>query len=288
MKQKVVYSDEELIQLGDTVHDNLKKSRSEVARYGFGLEDGQIINSGITYCHMGLQNPDELDSSNPPVVITNAVMHERGGAVSKPELLRFMRYLFNDSMYAECFLTKDTARIYEKGYHIRTDKPANLVAGANIASRVPWEWPDVCRSFLMLVDVGVPSNMSFFLAHKYTTKGGGIQRRGQVFHVCINPEFMGVSDVLRFTKGEVIDRKEGKKWRTRSYKSTLGYREIDRMWGDYNEGGRLRIERVRSGSNLTQDPFNLLDKSKEEVSSPLYEAVMSGLKDSGYNMEELR
>lgn len=277
-------SDSDLLALGKQVHNLFDNCRNNVSVYGVGWEDGTIIDLDHYACHMGLMKRDmwggdvrqvALDSTGKgPVVISNQVQYhycDDGRQLNKKERYKFFSFLFTESVFAECYVPQDPGKCDEDGITVRTDLPANLVVAACIATRQAWEYADIGKTVLRLIEYGVEPRKAHLAAHVITVdKDGSWEGRWVGGHIAVYSNYMGKTAVSNFLSG-TLDKKIALNKLT--YRKARNYREIPEMWGpDEDERFRVPCE-DRSGVVMTSDPFQFIKQVGEIKTRDVVDAV---------------
>lgn len=124
-------------------------------------EDYQYISGP---CHMGLA----IEDADKPIAVVSLIDY---GKIKKKRhkvgyTIPYYRWLLNDSIYRDCFVTKSPIEAIHKGVICHTDVPSNLLLGALIATRYPWEYANRhFKTWCELYSRGVNPSMAFVLCH---------------------------------------------------------------------------------------------------------------------------
>lgn len=260
-------SDSDLLALGKELHNRLVKEakpRFEVAHYGCAWTDGKHKIFVNTACHMGLMSSNYNATDNilrrkigGPVVISNRMqVNRKSGGNSwcgKEHMERYYSFLFNESVFADCYVTKDVERCFEDGITVRTDRPANLVVAACIATRQVWEYPSVSRSVSNLIKFGVDPRKAHLAGHLISVKdNGSYVEDTRCGHISIYISQMNHVGVGNFLKAELKGNHRANK---DTYQNLLTYGGIPYMWGDDRYGRYLKIKGGGRATTPTSDPF---------------------------------
>lgn len=256
-------SDSDLLALGRTIHKRLKGGRNRIAVYGVGWEDGETEELGNRACHMALKKRNygtiiqvKLDGKGRgPVVISNKVQYDCDTEwIGRRELHKYYSFLFNESVFADCYVTKDPSTCIKEGVTVRTDLPANLVVAACIATRQAWEYPDIGLSVNRLIEFGVEPRRAHLAAHSIKVlKNGEFRESYRGGHVAVYSDSISGRGVSNFLT-RILCTKVALNLVT--YREARDYDRIPKMWGD--NGNNLRIDCPARPSSDTSDPFNYI------------------------------
>ena len=153
-------------------------------------------------CHMGLATV----SASKPVAVVSLIDYEqiKEDRHKVGYTIPYYRWLLNDSIYRDCFVTKSPIEAIHKGVICNTDVPSNLLLGALIATRYPWEY--ACHQFKSWCEMyrrGVNPSMAFVLCHSVLHNIGGISFQGALMgHNAIDLYDMTVEGLAVFLKGD--------------------------------------------------------------------------------------
>jgi len=261
-------SDSDLLQLGKDTHTTLcaeNSGRREMAFYGCAWEDGKQKIFENTACHMGLmknryQPEDEIKPRKigGPCVISNQVQMRRDKEywIGAEALHKYYSFLFNESVFKDCYVTKDPEVVFDDGITVRTDKPANLVVAACIATRQAWEYKDVALTLNRLVSMGVTPRKAHLTAHLMVVDKDlsySLYSRGG--HVAVYSNLMGEEAVKNFLNGEVC-KEVG--YNCRTYQDARTYSGIPNMWGRYGHALNFPEGRENRLKGNVSDPFGFI------------------------------
>jgi hypothetical protein len=133
-----------------------------VANYGYWTTDGEFRKDHNPYCHAGLRMTEKDRGYTIDFIINRLMSQGVGRAVS----LAYFEWLFNYSHYKDAFISKDAnAYLTDQYIAMSTNVPANLLAGAAIATRLPSEYPTRAGLWASLVEAGCHPTIAFFYAH---------------------------------------------------------------------------------------------------------------------------
>lgn len=251
-------SDSDLLELGKEVHNLFTPNRNRVSSYGLGWSNGKVEDLKYPYCHMGLMRTTSTTGASPVLVITNQVQTKYAGWMGKKGFEEYYSFLFHDSVFADCYVTKDPSKCIKDGVVVRTDQPANLVVAACIATRQAWEHADVGKTVVGLIKLGLCPRKAHLAAHSITLRDDGTwYPNSRSAHVAVYAHSMGKVGVSNFLSGTLNERLRRNK---RTYAEIESYRGIPEMWGaclygdgfEVREGNRWRVKKDHS------DPFNFI------------------------------
>lgn len=217
---------EKLLALGAEVQNKLPHT-GETANYGVYLEDGTSRECGNTSCHAGLSG---RKWSSPCLIIQNRVQVNYGKCLKGEMLEEFFKFLFFDSTFAGCYVTKDPSTVVEKGITVdAAHNPANMVVAASIMTRYAWEHLLVGETMVRLARLGVEPKKVELLAHvMYLKENGEFQSRKTIGHTGIYVPCMNKRTVKNFLE-DSLDTENVHN--TKSYSELSSYKGIDSMWG---------------------------------------------------------
>lgn len=149
------------------------------------------------------------------------------------DLVKFYDLLFNESIWADVFITKSGEEYVSEGVLVaRTDVPSNLLIQGMQAARIPTEYSNTMWAFIDLVDAGVNAKLAFAIS---MCVRGGDYRNGTIDfsssstnHQCLEPDY--------FYSGTLKNMYEGAFTELKPFKVCTNYRKdisLARMW----EGG---------------------------------------------------
>ena len=259
--------DSDLLALGKKVHKLFPDDRKDCSVYGVGWRDGEVKDLFHTACHMALMKRGSYDGTyrqvslkkgEGPLVISNQVQNkydEEGLWLGRKEMEKYYSFLFNDSVFADCFVTKDPSTVIKDGITVRTNRPANLVVAACIATRQAWEFPDIGRSVNRLIEFGVEPHKAHLAAHAIKVESNGkFYESYRGGHIAIYADHMGVEAVRNFLSGVLSDHLE---FNMQNYREARNYNGIPRMWGR-EEAKTFRVDQGNHRVKLNEDPFGFI------------------------------
>lgn len=278
-------SDKDLLKLGKKVHKLFSDDRYETSVYGVGWETGRVLDLKHYACHMGLMKQGLWNGKNKqvsldrngegPVVISNQVQssfNDDGKGLNKKEREKFFSFLFTDSVFAGCYISKDPSRCEEDGITVRTNLPANLVVAACIATRQAWEYPEVGRTVIRLIKFGVEPRKAHIAAHVISVRSNGeyvSNNRGG--HIAVYANRMGKKAVSNFLSGTLC---KNVKLNLSNYREARDYREIPTMWGPWErECNSFCIDETQNKIVNSSDPFRFIKHAGKIKKIDVVEAV---------------
>ena len=278
-------SDDDLLRLGKKVHDTFSNDRNHVSVYGLGWADGKVKDLNYVWCHAGLMYDENRNRKKPLLVIANQVQTEySSGWVGKGVLEAYYSFLFHESVFAECYVTKDPSRCIEDGVIVRTDRPANLVVAACIATRQAWEKKSIGMTVVGLIKLGLSPRKAHLAAHSIAlAEDGSWVSKCFVGHVAVLVGYMDKRSVSNFLSGYLNKTEE---LNVKTYEEARTYSGIPYMWGQKPRGTGLGIRQQGefSKARTDYDPFGLiktvgtLPKKKLSVVKAVEEAIERILK----------
>lgn len=155
-KKPLTFTETKLLERYSEQILQVKAAKGATANWITMVGDKEIHNFGNA-CHANLSSV----RANGADVIISGIKNKMTDADKY-----FYWYLANESCYKDCFLLKDVQKMEEIECVIcSTDVPANLLAGALIATRQQWEYHDRVESFYQLAKLGLPNNLAFYLGN---------------------------------------------------------------------------------------------------------------------------
>ena len=255
---KKKWSDSDLLALGKEVHDLFPEdSRRTCSRYGVGYVNGEVTDLNYTACHMALMKKYDVGSNDRvlanSLVISNQVQtkyHYLEDGFDQENMEKYYNFLFHESVFKDCYVTKDPTRCVRDGIVVRTDKPANLVVAACIATRQAWEYDHISKSINRMIGFGIEPRKAHLAGHIIEVGSDGCyEHRNEGGHYAVYTREMGPKN---FLKG-VLDPDLG--FNTMSYREARNYWGIPYMWGN---GGGLEIPLDNKQKENTSDPFGYI------------------------------
>lgn len=271
-------TDEELYQLGVKARSKLKPKEffgNTVANHAIAWSDGKIHTTNRHECHGFFYNINrcrEEPLPPNPIVIAHRVFpyDEKYGNF-------FYHYLFNESPWADVFVTKDVSKIQDDGITVRLDRPATLTLSGAIATRHPWEKAGLVETFYHLVNAGLDKDMAMVAAccvywdginedffSKYTSH-----------HVCLYAYDMTKAGLMNFFNRHLPPRND---YNTKTYQELMAYNDIIGMWNAVREGKKVHgVLKGKFGDSteVTQikDPFSVLVKIAKQKPKPVVKQI---------------
>lgn len=156
--------------INKAVVEAIEKCKNEgqnvTARYAFVYKTGKTEVCKNTACHHTVLDREGEAAKKFATIVTMIGGHNgQKNNLTEEENLFYYDWLLNRSPWALAFTTKDTAEAYKQTRYVRMNlaAPGNMVQGALIATRQPWEHHHVIKTFKLLADKGVPENTAFLL-----------------------------------------------------------------------------------------------------------------------------
>ena len=197
-------------------------------------------------CHIGLA----MQAATKPTAVVSLINYSR----IKEERHRvgytipYYRWLLNDSIYRDCFVTKSPIEAIHKGVICHTDVPSNLLLGALIATRYPWEYAgQQFKTWCELYSRGVNPSMAFIVCHAalYDYKRVSFQGvlRGHNAICLYDMTEQGMAVFLNGDRGDVPLKRE-------SLYADNNYEKVTAAWqSDLND---------RSAHNVISDAYKAI------------------------------
>jgi hypothetical protein len=251
-------NDKELYELGIAAYQRIKNKSCGLCQYSVGFENGEIYYPNYSACHAWFYNTWHHGRKAPMLVMSNR--YQRGEVTEQSFL--FYDYLFNRSVFSDCFLTKYPEEIKTRGINLRLDRPSNLAIAGAICTRVPWEKPTVLSTFLGLCEEGVEEDKAFCLAHAFRLHCGNLTKLNYIGHIGLYSLSLSKSGVRNYLKRTLPSHLRGN---VTTYTESLTYSNIITMWNDKNIGsnpkGVLTFKENSAASELErQDPFLIIPR----------------------------
>ena len=170
----------------------------------------------------------------------------------------YYSFLFTDSVFADCYVTKDPDKCVEDGVTVRTDRPANLVAAACIATRQAWEYGGVGLSVNRLIKFGLDPRRAHLAAHLISVnKDGTFLSSSRSGHIAVYSYLMGGKAISNFLSGTLGT---GVSCNLKTYMDMRTYGGIPNMWGKIKVAGYFRIRNEQGDLRINSDPFNFIKR----------------------------
>ncbi|AJT60771.1 hypothetical protein [Citrobacter phage CVT22] len=169
-------------------------------------------------CHWALQEAKGVK------YVLSAVRHE---CIDKKLHKKYITYLTNESPFKDAFLIKSAEWIWDNGYLLTGDVSAQMIAGACIATRQAWEYPQFVEMWMALAEQGIPLNVAYLFG-AYATKdsnnkyGFGAANTG---HTVFDLRGMNDAGFIAFIDGNVAKQNKA------SYFDDKRYGGVNQMWG---------------------------------------------------------
>ena len=264
--------------------------------FGFSLDNGEVITTPGSYCHGYVMEPSVCfdTSTRKPVAINTRIQKDSigydrtagvkdGGLLEKDYFDEYYDFLFNRSVFADCYVTKTTEGLREGGVVVvRCDRgAANLMQAANIAIRRGWEYTTMSASLVNMLRMGIEPNLAHLVSYILAVdKKGNVKNKIYGDHQSIHSQYLDKSGVKNFREGKLPP---SSKYNIKTYQKCLNYRGLYGMWNDggfrANEKGTtpLTFQGDRCRDNNKRDPFNyiveLTIKPKRTIQSVIEEGL---------------
>jgi hypothetical protein len=202
--------------------------------WGAVWENGEVLECEHTHC-FGASKQSEYTGAK---WIVSRIQDNGAAGTYKFEedLVKFYDWLFNESPWADVFITKNGKQaVEERWLVVHTDVPSNQMVGALMASRIPSESSNPMFVMNDLEEFGVPRTMGFLIGQ---CLAGGDKREGSAKwgdttaeHRCISAGQMTRSVALNFLEGQLVEPNEHYVDNTRYAYPNL----VNDLWG-HGEG----------------------------------------------------
>jgi hypothetical protein len=281
--------------------EGVEEYRTEL---GFFLKGGQLYFHENTACHAGLYShyfdselelidgdePDDFERDEdilPNLVcIFSSIVNED---TPKEHQLSFADWMIKRSVWKECFLNPSAQDVVDNCWVLSPDAPANLLAGACMATRHITEWPQRMMAWVEMVKAGVPEDKAYFLSHHISSLGGW----GDPFPFSIDtssewhiPLFKSFNKAYynNFLKGDYTGEGD-------SYRAVGRYDSVSRMWGYVDYMSSINSEKFLTiqprGESEDKDRVNLNIFYKEKVTYDTKFTTPIQLKNLVEDMEKI-
>jgi len=227
------------------------------------VQDNKALHLTSTWCASGL-------NSGSPDAIASLTAYDyfkvgQGDHLSNEEKVLFFDWLCNRSPYAVCISTKSAKFAAKEGIILDASYPNNLVVGAIIASRICWEYRNVCRTMQRFVEKGMNESAAFFLAHYYKVSSTyGITKSGSDGHCALTHEYTNEETLVNFVKGTQVYAGE-------PLSAGYGYGGIHTLWGGKTGMGSVDILTIAS-----RDHINNLPAAPNPIPNPFAKSLQLG------------
>lgn len=234
-----------------------------VAKVGFVFDNGDIAFSTNTACHAGLRGNIQLFRENKCAFIASYVCTDK----ELPECSKaFYTWLFNSSVWKDCFFTKSPEEAFETGIILNTNQPNNLIASACMASRHPTEFPSHCRAWYIMVKEGMPEDVAYLISLCIKEYGGSLNYFQLYGHVPF-PASIRREGVQRFLNKKMFKEEVGP-----NYYDKSTYQKVSDLFDNYNDVGTKLESKVEGVFNK-----HLKDMQHSKVNNP-FGAKAQGLR----------
>lgn len=95
------------------------------------------------------------------------------GSASRATCEKYFHYLFNDSPWAPCFITKSVEEAFDKGILMDCNKPIGQLVGAAITVREATEYSGRLAVFQEALDMGFNGNVAYLFGVFFDKRAGG-------------------------------------------------------------------------------------------------------------------
>lgn len=164
-------------------------------------------------CHASL-------SSCKKIKYVLSAAHGAGNKQRSEELVWYVNYLVNLSPFRDAFISKDAEKIVEDNcYIISGDAPGNIVGLACIATRQPWEYPGMVKSFYSLSELGAPLHVAFMAAN---SAGNTSFTRSYSGHSVLPTDDNGDASVLNYIEGKAVQADAASYFTSGNYRGCCG------------------------------------------------------------------
>lgn len=151
------------------IADCKKQHQNVTARYAFVYNNGSVVVSGNTACHNSVMSMGGGEKTTVVSIVTCINGNTSQNSLTEEQSLKFYDWLLNRSPYAEAFVSKDANKTFKEDRYavMNVSSPANMLQGALVTSRQPWEHWNVVRVFCKLVDKGIDENTAYLFGSMF-------------------------------------------------------------------------------------------------------------------------
>lgn len=185
---------------------------------------GQVVNKRMdTACHAGL-----VSMERPCDYVVTSIYYDKK---QQEEVVTYLDWLLNRSVWSRVFLSKDPEKAVEDGCVVASaEVPWDLFIQAMVATRHPKERPAQMFTFHDLVVKGVDEGVAFVLSSMITCESREDNARVgsrcfQHGHRTMNVEMLSERKLGLFCKSKYVTRKK-------SFKEINGCRAFTHLWTD--------------------------------------------------------
>ena len=293
---KSMIGEDVLLEMGEEYLSKVKRrSFTDNCVFGFSLDDGSVVPTRGAYCHGDVMNPYfylDIRSTKPAAINTriqkNSTGYDiqfgktNGGLLPKDYFDEYYDFLFNHSVFADCYVTKSTEGLHDGGVVVvRCDRRANLMAAACVAIRRGWEYTLMSKSLVNMLRMGIEPNLAHLVSYQLS-----VDEKGN-FKGCHYGDHQSVYS-CRLDKSGVKNFREGKlppsnKYNIKTYRELLTYKGLYGMWNDSGEKAvvtgknsfTLKSDSMKIDSKA--DPFNFIVKLDLKLPRSILDAIEEGL-----------
>lgn len=166
------------------------------------------------------------------IVDTQCHVHLLGGDPQKyPANILYFNYLFNDSPWAPCFITKDAKEALEKGVVMDCNRPISELVGAATAVRESIEQKLRYKLFKEMMDAGYHGNTAYLMSVSFSGKDGNYTLlNSNDGHTAISTS-LGAEALISFFKSGYAPGGKAANVEMSHYQV---YKTIDKNYGKYH------------------------------------------------------
>ncbi len=273
------------------------RSFTENCIFGFSLDDGSVVTTRHGYCHGNVMDPSVVfnTATHKPVAINTRIQKDsvgydsvfasggNGGLLPEDYFDEYYDFLFNQSVFRDCYVTKTTEGLRNGGVVVvRCDKgPANLMAAACVAIRRGWEYTFMSKSLVNMLRMGIEPNLAHLVSYQLTVdEDGSFEEVKYGDHQSIYSCYLDKSGVKNLREGRVPP---SSKFNTKTYQELCYYRGLYGMWNNsgekaYGKGKNpLKFIGSKEEYNAKRDPFGLIVRLNIKPRRTLQIAIEEGL-----------
>ena len=289
--------DDALLEMGQEFLSKVKGDRnfSDNCIFGFSLDNGEVITTRGAYCHGYVMEPGVCfdTRARTPVAINTRIQKgskgydlvfggTNGGLLPKDYFDEYYDFLFNRSVFADCYVTKTTKGLREGGVVVvRCDRIANLMQAANIAIRRGWEYTLMSKSLVNMLRMGIEPNLAHLVSYMLIVdEKGNFKKVSYGDHASIHSGYLDKSGVKNLREGRLPP---SSRYNRKTYQECLNYLGLYGMWNDSgkrtNQTGNksLTFQCYNHDTNSKRDPFNFITelsiKQKRTIQTVIEEGI---------------
>lgn len=204
--------------------------------WGVVNKNGKLEKCGHTNCFAATTNVKTGSKYFINRVQHNGICQMPAREKYKKDLIKFYDLLFNESTWADVFITKSGEEVMETGYMVaRTDVPSNMLIQAMQAARIPTEYSNTMWAWIDLSEAGVNPKLAFLIA---MCMRGGDRREGTVDfrntssnHRCLDVRSLSAQKVKAMVEVNPHNPNPNFTEDTNYYSPN----RIERLWGSYDD-----------------------------------------------------